>query len=72
MNTERAVAAQVAMPEVSHKESTQVDPQILKRAACASFIGNFVEWFDWFASARSQPISRVTDPVVAFMLVCYP
>jgi MHS family proline/betaine transporter-like MFS transporter len=47
MNTERAVAAQVAMPEVSHKESTQVDPQILKRAACASFIGNFVEWFDY-------------------------
>ncbi|MGE8474009.1 MAG: MFS transporter, partial [Paraburkholderia hospita] len=24
-----------------------VDPKLLRRAACASFIGNFVEWFDY-------------------------
>ncbi|BBP99578.1 proline/betaine transporter [Burkholderia sp. SFA1] len=47
MNTERAVSAQVAMPEASHEARTQVDPKLLKRAACASFIGNFVEWFDY-------------------------
>nr|WP_061134454.1 MFS transporter [Caballeronia fortuita] len=35
------------MPRASHEEGTQVDPKLLKRAACASFIGNFVEWFDY-------------------------
>jgi MFS transporter, MHS family, proline/betaine transporter len=28
-------------------EPAHADPRLLKRAACASFIGNFVEWFDY-------------------------
>jgi MHS family proline/betaine transporter-like MFS transporter len=35
------------MPQASPAKDTHVDPKLLKRAACASFIGNFVEWFDY-------------------------
>nr|WP_087043436.1 MFS transporter [Caballeronia ptereochthonis] len=35
------------MPQGSPMEGARVDPKLLKRAACASFIGNFVEWFDY-------------------------
>lgn len=48
------------------------DPVLLKKAAKASFIGNFVEWFDYasygyFASIIASVFFAKSDPAVALM-----
>ncbi|MHB9833226.1 MFS transporter [Paraburkholderia terrae] len=53
MNTRRSLsgdpANSVIAPSGAGDSSMNetVDPKLLRRAACASFIGNFVEWFDY-------------------------
>ncbi|MEM5338112.1 MFS transporter [Paraburkholderia azotifigens] len=46
----RGIASAGALREDTTKGAAAdaaVDPKLLRRAACASFIGNFVEWFDY-------------------------
>ena len=52
MNTRRTLPGESASGVIASSGATansdaSVDPKLLKRAACASFIGNFVEWFDY-------------------------
>jgi len=52
MNTRRTLSGEsasgvVASSGAAANSAASVDPKLLKRAAFASFIGNFVEWFDY-------------------------
>ncbi|MBN3764028.1 MFS transporter [Burkholderia sp. Ac-20365] len=52
MNTRRTLSGEsasgvIASSGAAANSDASVDPKLLKRAACASFIGNFVEWFDY-------------------------
>lgn len=52
MNTRRTLSGEsasgvIASSGAAANSAASVDPKLLKRAAFASFIGNFVEWFDY-------------------------
>ena len=70
MNTRRAVHGESATRGIASTGTltgdtaadAAVDPKLLRRAACASFIGNFVEWFDYASYGYLATIIAVVPP----------